>query len=127
MKSISGHNCLNRRFFLTSVLGAFLLHPFENWAVAAEHKKQFLITIKNGHVPKKEQTIKVMQGDVVEIKFTSDRAMVLHLHGINKQVKISPEKPGLMSFDAKIAGRFPIEVHGKGAHGNLMYVEVHPR
>jgi hypothetical protein len=38
-----------------------------------------------------------------------------------------PDHPGEMRFDATIAGRFPVEVHGTGAHAVVFYVEVHPR
>jgi len=81
-----------------------------------------LINIKDGLLPKDKQTIRVTKGDVVEIKFTSDYALTLHLHGINIETIVTPEKPSVMSFDAKVAGRFPIEAHGKAAHGNLVYV-----
>ena len=116
----------DRRDFIFSILGFALLLPLRV-ANATEEQKLFTINIKNGHLPKDQQTIRVTQGDIVEIKFTSDNDLTLHLHGINIETIVTPEKPSVMSFDAKVAGRFPIEIHGNGAHGKLMYVEVYPQ
>jgi len=33
----------------------------------------------------------------------------------------------VMQFKAHASGRFPIESHGHSGHGNLIYLEVHPK
>ena len=95
-------------------------------ALAVE-KKRWTIAIKKGKVDAEKSTIRVNQGDKVDIEFTSDRAIVLHLHGIDIEISLTRGKPAVMSFEATVSGRFPIEVHGAGRHGGLVYVEVYPR
>lgn len=114
-----------RRIFIGG-LGCFLwwLMPCP---VRAAEQKRFTVDIKGGHVAKDKRTLRVTEGDNVEIEFTSDRFMTLHLHGIDMEATVSPGKPSVMRFDATVAGRFPVEAHGKGAHGGLVYVEVYPR
>lgn len=101
------------------------------WAVLpiarAGDAKRFEIVINDGKVPVDRRTIRVSEGDAVVIEFTSNRQLSLHLHGIEMETTVVPGKTALMSFDATVAGRFPVEAHGAGAHGSLVYVEVHPR
>ena len=74
-----------------------------------------------------KQTLRVTEGDAIEIEFTSDQELTLHLHGIDIEISVAPGNPVMMAFDATVAGRFPVEAHGTGAHGSLIYVEIHPR
>ena len=73
-------------------------------------------------------TLKVQQGDELELKWTSDKPMELHLHGYDIEVKVGPKTPAVMSFKANIPGRFSIEQHGQGPgrHKPVLYLEVHP-
>lgn len=73
-------------------------------------------------------TINVQQGDDVEIRWTGDKPMELHLHGYDIEVKVTPPTPAVMSFKANIPGRFSIEQHGQGPghHPAVLYLEVHP-
>jgi len=75
-----------------------------------------------------EDTLKVQQGDEIELKWSSDKAMELHLHGYDIEVKLAPQKPAAMKFKASIPGRFPIEQHGQGPghHKPVLYLEVRP-
>ena len=95
--------------------------------VRAAERKRFSVDIKSGHVAKDKRTLRVTEGDSVEIEFTSDRKLTLHLHGIDIETTVTPGKPTLMRFAAAVAGRFPVEAHGTGAHASLFYVEVYPR
>jgi len=81
-----------------------------------------------------DRTIRVKQGDQVQLQWTTDEKVELHLHGIDKQVEVLPGKTGKMSFTAKATGRFPVTSHGFGkkaghhhGHAALMYIEVHPK
>jgi hypothetical protein len=78
-----------------------------------------------------DTTLRVTQGSLIAIIFTSDTAIALHLHGYDVEAHIEPGKPSTMKLDAHIAGRFAMEVHdhahGKGKHRALLYLEVHPR
>jgi hypothetical protein len=87
------------------------------------------LTIRAGTLPSDERVIRVSQGDAVTLRFTSDRALTLHLHGYDIEQRLTPGTPATMSFAARATGRFAIEVHaGQGGHeATLGYLEVHPR
>lgn len=82
-----------------------------------------------------ERTLRVRQGDQVELIIRSDRPVVLDLHGYDIEGAAAPEKPAIFSFTAKATGRFSIQAiepaakGGKGhTHGAaLLYLEVLPR
>ncbi|MEK9673235.1 MAG: hypothetical protein VW268_12150 [Rhodospirillaceae bacterium] len=78
-------------------------------------------------MPKALETLKVTEGDRVEIVFTSDAAMELHLHGIDKTVRLTPGAPVTLAFTANHAGRFPMESHVGKRHVSVLYIEVHPQ
>ena len=73
-----------------------------------------------------DDTLKVQQGDEIELRWSSDKPMELHLHGYDIEVKLAPQKPVTMKFKANIPGRFPIEQHGPGHHKAVLYLEVRP-
>lgn len=78
----------------------------------------------SGSVP----TLVVDRGDSVELRWTSDRAMALHLHGYDLEAEVGPGMEATISFDARAAGRFPVETHdASGQHRAIIYLEVHPR
>jgi FtsP/CotA-like multicopper oxidase with cupredoxin domain len=114
-----------RKFFLSAGTMGLLIQSTE--MLLAGEKKRFSVTINQGHVAKKFRTLRVTEGDIVEITFTSDKPSELHLHGIDVLANVTARKPATMTFHAKTAGRFPIEAHGAGTHGSLLYVEVHPK
>ena len=82
-----------------------------------------------------ERTLRVKQGEAVTLTVTSDRKIVLHLHGYDIERTAEPDKPAVFSFPAKATGRFSIQSveaaakGGKGhSHGSaLLYLEVLPR
>ena len=49
--------------------------------------------------------------------------------GYDIELHVTPDEPGTMTFEAHTAGRFPVGIHGTGGHGhgNVVYLEVHPR
>lgn len=73
-------------------------------------------------------TLRVKRGDRVELRWSSDRPIVLHLHGYDLELKVTPQAPAAMSFAAGLTGRFPVSEHrhGTGHHRALLYLEVHP-
>jgi hypothetical protein len=71
-------------------------------------------------------TIRFQQGDLIRLRWTTDEAMVLHLHGYNIEGDIAAGEPTSMVFDADVAGRFPTERHGTKPV-TLVYVEVYPK
>ncbi len=89
--------------------------------------KRFELRIQRGKVLTDTQTIRVSQGDQVELYWFSDKADVLHLHGYDIHTEATPHVPAVMQFKAHASGRFPIESHGHFGHGSLIYLEVHPK
>jgi len=89
------------------------------------------MTIENGRADR--GTVRVTQGEQVEITLVSEQAAELHLHGYDLTAQLEPGIAATLSFAAKFAGRFPVEAHrmgpaGKGRRhsGALFYVEVYP-
>jgi hypothetical protein len=73
-------------------------------------------------------TLRLRRGEQVELRWTSDRAIELHLHGYGIEARTGTAAPAAMSFLARASGRFPIETHdAAGRHKTLLYLEIHPR
>jgi hypothetical protein len=89
----------------------------------------FELPIRNGELPADLRVVRVRQGDEVTLRWTTDKALTVHLHGYDIEKSLSPRAPVLMRFTARATGRFPVEIHahGRGGERVLAYVEVHPR
>jgi hypothetical protein len=84
-----------------------------------------------------QKDIRITQGDVLELVFTTDESAELHLHGYDIYLNVEPGTRAVMRVDAKIAGRFPLESHrfgsdvaqAKGAHNHivLLHLSIYPR
>lgn len=73
-------------------------------------------------------TFRVRLGEHIELRWTSDRQVVVHIHGYGIEVTVPAGRPTSTVFQAKAAGRFPVETHGAlGRHETLLYIEVLPR
>jgi len=94
---------------------------------AAAASQSFSVELAGGRV-KGEDTLKVHKGDEVQVRFTSDQPIVLHLHGYDIEAKVAPPAAGLLTFKADLAGRFPMHEHREGAgnHRAVLFIEVHP-
>lgn len=115
---------------LATVLTVVILALFvgQQKAPAEEKKtKMFSINIHSGHVIADNQKLQITIGDRVEIRWMSDKPVNLHLHGYDIHMKLIAGKTRSMIFDATISGRFPVGIHGTTRHGNIVYLEVHPR
>jgi len=93
----------------------------------------FDLKVERGRVAEDMRLIRVKQGDVVTLRWTSDQPIVLHLHGYDIEKRVAPGPATEMTFTAYATGRFPIHVHAQGAGGRaheeapLVNVEVYPR
>jgi hypothetical protein len=93
----------------------------------------FELRIERGHVPANMRLIRVKQGDVVKVRWSSDRSIALHLHGYDIERKIEPGVVAEMTFTARATGRFPVQEHqaasgGGHTHGApIVQIEVLPR
>jgi hypothetical protein len=95
-------------------------------AQTAAEPRRFNLHIENGRIAGNVKTIKVQQGEAVELNWSADRRTTVHLHGYDIEATINPGQAQVMAFRARATGRFPIESHG-GRHVVLFYLEVHPR
>ena len=114
---------MERREFLLALAAAPL--P----AAAAEPaSKTFELAIARGRVDAAQETLRVKKGDKVELRWTSDRRIALHLHGYDIEATVDPGAPAVMRFEARIAGRFPVSEHAHGSRHErpLLYLEVLP-
>jgi hypothetical protein len=92
----------------------------------------FDFQVTDGAVPPKMRLVRVKEGDEVTLRFTSDRRLLLHLHGYEIEWSVEPGKVATVTFTATLTGRFPVHAHDTGAggaHGEsvLVEVEVYPR
>lgn len=114
-------------------LAVALALPLCAGALAAEEPKTFDLRIENRAVVGSEDTIRVQDDDQVELRWTTDERVELHLHGYNISLDVRPGETATMSFEAFATGRYPITSHGFGngershSKGALIYLEVHPR
>ena len=94
----------------------------------------FDLRIEKGRVPHKLSLIRVTQGDNVRLRWTTDRPIILHLHGYDIETRVEPGTVAEMAFTARATGRFGVEEHKPNARGghshgeaSLVRVEVRPR
>lgn len=90
----------------------------------------FELRIERGQLPADMRLIRVKQGDVVKLRWSSNRSIVLHLHGYDIERKIEPGVVAEMTFTARATGRFPVQEHVGGGHTHgvpIVQIEVLPR
>ena len=132
-------NELSRRDYLRSkgvlVITAMLV-LFSPQTVGAQQAQRriFSLTVSQGQVAANIRTIKVLEGDLVELRWITDENLTLHLHGYDVTLELLAGEPGTMGFTAHAAGRYPLAIHRstdhkKGGHRRsaVLHVEVHPR
>jgi FtsP/CotA-like multicopper oxidase with cupredoxin domain len=107
-----------------------------SWAAAAsaQEARHFDLAMTAGTVAPEWHTLRVKQGDSVELRWTSERPVRLHLHGYDLELTVKPGEPAVMAFKAAMAGRFGLStvrdepgggrVHQHGAR--VLYLEVYP-
>ncbi len=99
--------------------------------------RSFDLRIQQRRLAGGPDTLRVIQGERIELRWTSDEVATLHLHGYDIEAKVAPGSPATMAFDARSTGRFPIVAHGFGQgvaappapprEKTLLYLEVHPK
>jgi len=100
-------------------------------AQAQEPLRSFEIRIAERRVAPAQRVVRAVEGERVELRWSADEALVLHLHGYDIETRVAPGKPAVTAFTARLTGRFPVAIHGEGAakhrHRALLHVEIHPR
>ena len=65
----------------------------------------------------------VVEGDEVTLRFASEEAVELHVHGYDLKEEIETDKHATLSFEADGTGRFGIEDHETGEELGAVVVE----
>ena len=114
--------------FMSLALAGTLLAQAQTPEVVFDFK------IENGRVAERMRRVRVSQGDAVRLRWSTDRPIILHLHGYDIETKVMPGAVAEMAFIARATGRFPVEEHkpdatGTHSHGEvpLVRLEVRPR
>lgn len=111
----------------------FLFSAASTGGVCAQDASQKVIDVRieNRQVVEPKEAIRATQGDVIELRWTSDEASQLHLHGYDIELEVKPGEPATMVVEVHASGRFPITSHGwgDGGHGHdaLTFLEVYPQ
>jgi FtsP/CotA-like multicopper oxidase with cupredoxin domain len=123
----------SRRFWLIRLAAGLFLSPAAIRAAIAQDspRRTIEVRIEGRKVVEPLAAIRITEGEVVELRWTSDEAAELHLHGYDLEIEVRPDAPASMVVEAAATGRFPITSHGWGAGGHghdaLTYLEVYPR
>jgi hypothetical protein len=72
------------------------------------------VIVANGKVNPSGVSVKVKAGQSVLITAVSDADEELHIHGYDKELKLSPGKPASVKFTADMKGTFEVETHKSG-------------
>lgn len=88
------------------------------------------LAIVHRTITDEQKTPRVTQGDRVALRWTTDEATLVHLHGYDIEKHLTPGRESLMILDAHATGRFPITHHGfdgeEDSETTLTYLEVYP-
>ncbi len=125
---------ISRRTFAGgAVLALSLAYAGGVVVVARAAELTFALRIEKGRVPADKRLIRVKQGDVVKLQWSTDCRMSVHLHGYDIAKEVVPGAVTDMTFTARATGRFTVEPHfaktpsGGHAHGDaLVTIEVYP-
>jgi hypothetical protein len=106
-----------------------LLLSVAGGAVVPAAELSFDIKIEHGRIPDTMHLMRVHEGDIVKLRWTSDRTLILHLHGYDIEKRVAAGAVTELAFTAYATGQFPIEIHAQGAHEDapLAIIEVYPR
>lgn len=78
---------------------------------------EITLPIANRATTTTRDDLKVQQGDMVKLSFSSDEIGEVHLHGYDLTAQVSPDQPGELVFEAENAGAFGINFHVFGNEG----------
>lgn len=99
--------------------------------ISSGHEAQRIeIRIENRQVVG-EKVIRLTHEQPVELRWITDEAAELHIHGYDIRFEISPNAPADVNFTAHATGRYAVTSHGFGdehghGHETLVYLEVYP-
>ena len=103
--------------FRVGVVLALLLASAADVVVEAPAAElTFDLRIEKGRVPANMRLIRVKQGDVVKLRWSTDRRLLVHLHGYDIEKEVAPGAVTDMTFTARATGRFTVEPHSRKPH-----------
>ena len=80
------------------------------------------------------KTVRLIQGERIELNWTTNKTLRIHLHGYDIEKVIKPSDDTAMLIEAYATGRYPITMHDHSYEHNhqssektLIYLEVHPQ
>lgn len=124
-----------RRFGLVLMLILTIVNPGQ----ASAEPRIIDLPVRERLLPRDQRVIRVLQGDDVTLRWTTNHELKVHLHGYDLEKTLKPGEAATMTFHARAAGRFPITVHTReagsasaapgreGKEAVLGYLEVQPR
>lgn len=93
--------------------------------------RTFELRIEQRRVPPAQRVLRATEGERVELRWSADEPLVLHLHGYDIETRVAPGRPAVTAFAARLTGRFRVAIHGEAGarhrHSALLHVEIHPR
>lgn len=99
-----------------------------SWQLVGAEPRVIELAIRGGVLASEQRLIRVEVGDDVILRWTSDRALTLHLHGYDLESRVIPGVATTLRFVARASGRFAVEIHSApGREATIAYLEVHPR
>lgn len=92
----------------------------------SKKRRKIDLEIRDGKVMSDKNSVRVIEGENVQLNWTTDEPVELHLHGYDIWANAKPGETASMEFPAVATGRFPISSHEFG-HATVIYLEVYPR
>ena len=113
------------------IAGSLLPLGFMGDATAQENTPRVIdVRIESRQVVEPKETIRAIQGDLLELRWTSGETMDPQLHGYDGDLQVQPDAPNSMVVEAFASGRFPITSPGCSGgvqgHDALIFLEVDP-
>jgi hypothetical protein len=88
----------------------------------------FAMRLEHGQLPPTMRIVRVKQGDVVTLRWSTDQPGELHIHGYDIERTLTPGTITEVTITARATGRFPMHLHGPTHdEATLGYFEVYPR
>lgn len=84
------------------------------------------IALVGGAVVGEAPTARPAYNSGVALRWTTDAAVELHVHGFDIEIELEPELPTTIVFVADMYGRFPTELHAPGREATVLFIEVAP-
>lgn len=109
-----------------AIVGPGLILGSELGLAESETRRTISLEIRKRKVTATKKTIRITEGEEVQIDWTTDETVGLHLHGYDIHAIAEPGQTVSMTFQAHTAGRFPISAHSFD-HGTMIYLEIYPR